>query len=330
MNSNVIYSEYIRIHPTELYQFSKVEYIVDTRRVKESSLRNLNLNYSRRQLSEKSERKAKRAIKYMLFGTNYKKAYNSKFNSTFKFKVNFITLTLPSRQQHTTVELKDKLLNQFLIECKKKWRVENYIWKFEQQKNGNAHWHILTDQWIPYLELRNTWNRIVEKLGYITEFEKINHHRNPNTTDVHSLRKIKNVVGYVLKYMVKADKKYHSTIKKSELNYQYSPDYNKNTLSINVKKFLSRQAGRGRLWTCSTQLSDLKGGEDELDNALTIEIERLKKKKGVQSKTNEHFTGVFYFDDTINEREFPLLHKLLYSYVRKIFPNYQEKLILNT
>lgn len=330
MNSNVIYSEHIRVHPTELYQFSRIEYIVDKRKVKQSSLSNLNLNYSRTELSEKSERKAKRAIKYMLFGTNYKKAYNPKFNTTFQFKVNFITLTLPSRQQHTTVELKEKLLNQFLIEAKKKWRIENYIWKFEQQKNGNAHWHILTDKWIPYQELRNCWNRIVEKLGYITEFEKINHHRNPNSTDIHSLRKIKNVVGYVLKYMVKSDKKHHSTIKRSDLNYQFSPDYHKNTLSINVKKFLSRQAGRGRLWTCSTQLSDLKGGEEELDQALTFEIERLKRKKGVQSKTNEHFTGIFYFDDTINDREFPLLHKLLYSYVRQIFPHYQEQLILNT
>ena len=74
----------------------------------------------------------------------------------------------------------------------------------------------------------------------------------------------------------------------------------------------------------------MKGGEEELDQALTFEIERLKRKKGVQSKTNEHFTGIFYFDDTINDREFPLLHKLLYSYVRKIFPHYQEQLILNT
>lgn len=327
--ANILYTEHIRIHPSELYTFSRVEYIEDRRVLKASSLKNLSLNYNRTKLSEKSERKAKRAIKYMLFGTNYKKAYNKKYNSTFQFKVNFITLTLASKQQHTTLELKEKLLNQFLIEAKKKWKVENYIWKFEQQKNGNAHWHILTDKWIPYNELKNTWNRIQNKLNYVNEFIQSGGHKSPNSTDIHSLRKINNVVGYVLKYMVKPDTRPKLNVKRSTLEYQFSSDYHKNTLSINVKKYLSRLAGRGRLWTCSTQLSHLTGGEEELDSALNAEIERLKLKKDSRTICDDHFTGVFYNNDILNPTDFPLLFKLLYSYIRKIFPNYQEQIIFN-
>ena len=329
-DSNKLYTEHVRVHPNELYCFSRVEYIIDKRVIKSSSLKNLELNYNRTKLSKKSERKAERAIKYMLFGTNVKKAYNNKYKSTFEFKVNFITLTLSSRQQHSTIELKEKLLNQFLVEAKKKWKVENYIWKFETQRNGNAHWHILTDKFIPYNELRNTWNRIQNKLDYVDEFVRMGGHHNPNSTDIHSLRKVKNVTGYILKYMTKDDTKKHAKVKRSLLPFQFSNDYHKNTLSINTKKYLSRLAGRGRLWTCSTSLSNLTGGEEELDKALQNEVDKLKKKKGVHTQVDDHFTGVFYKDGVINEKEFPLLFSLLYSYVRKIFPNYQTQLIFNT
>ena len=121
-DSNKLYTEHVRVHPNELYCFSRVEYIIDKRVIKSSSLKNLELNYNRTKLSKKSERKAERAIKYMLFGTNVKKAYNNKYKSTFEFKVNFITLTLSSRQQHSTIELKEKLLNQFLVEARKNGR----------------------------------------------------------------------------------------------------------------------------------------------------------------------------------------------------------------
>jgi hypothetical protein len=329
-NSNILYAEYLRVHPQEIYCFSRIEYINDRRRLKESSLRNLSLNYSRSEITEKAERKAKKAIKYMIFGTNYKKAYNPKFKSTYTFKINFITLTLPSKQRHTAVELKNTLLNQFLIEAKKYWKVDNYVWRFESQKNGNAHFHILMDKFIPWIELRNTWNRICNKLGYIDEFEKINKHRSPNSTDIHSIRKINNVIGYVLKYMVKDDKKVNIKVHRKDIDFKYSENYHKNTLSIGVKKFLGTQAGRGRLWTCSKALSNITGGEEEIDRRYQEELNRLSKIRSTKKVVKERFTGYFYEQDVLNDREFPLLFKLLMEYVRQIFPNYQEQLIFNT
>jgi len=330
MDSNKIYTEVVRVHPDELVMFSRIEYIKDTRHFNKKSLSNLKLNYSRTKLSENSERKAKRAIKYMLFGTNEKKAWNPKYNSTYTFKVNFITLTLPSIQKHSDIEIKKGLLNQFLIECKIKYKLTNYVWKMEKQRNGNVHFHILGDQFIPYSELNNIWNRLCLKMGYSKEYKVSNKTKIANSTDIHSLRKIKNVVGYVLKYMVKEDKKNRLKIHRSNIEFKPSPDYNKNSLSINTKRFLNNTAQRGRIWTCSYNLTKLKGGEEELDNMLKSEIELLKKKKGTRVY-NKDFCTALYMDSNILSPELtPNLYRILMDYIRKLFPNYQTQIILNS
>lgn len=115
----------------------------------------------------------------------------------------FATLTLSSNQLHCDKEIKRKAFNYFLVYAKRKWHINNYIWKAEPQKNGNIHFHILLDRFIPYKELRIIWNKAQEQLQYITEFKKIHGHENPNSTDIHSLRKVKNISSYIIKYMKK-------------------------------------------------------------------------------------------------------------------------------
>lgn len=117
----------------------------------------------------------------------------------------FITLTLSSTQIHCDKKINRELLNKFLIKAKRKWGVKNFIWKAEVQVNGNIHYHILTDRYIGHESLRLEWNNIQESLGYISRFEKKHHHRNPNSTDIHSLKKIKNVTAYIGKYMSKSE-----------------------------------------------------------------------------------------------------------------------------
>lgn len=87
-----------------------------------------------------------------------------------KRSLKFITLTLASKQIHSDNVIRKELLNQFLTELRQKFGLENYIWKAEKQQNGNIHFHILIDIFISYTEIRQIWNRIQNKLGYVDRF----------------------------------------------------------------------------------------------------------------------------------------------------------------
>lgn len=114
-------------------------------------------------------------------------------------KHTFVTLTLSSRQIHCDKTIKRECLNHFLIYLNRHYGVRNYVWKAELQKNGNIHYHIITDKFIPHQELRELWNTAQNRLSYVDMFD----HSNPNSTDIHSLQRVKNVMAYVGKYMSK-------------------------------------------------------------------------------------------------------------------------------
>jgi hypothetical protein len=103
-------------------------------------------------------------------------------------KIGFLTLTLPSSQvkrindkvspvsgnfvtwYHSDTEIKSKCLNQFFIELRKNYGITERIWKGEKQKNGSIHFHILIDKFIPHEDIRDRWNRIINKLGYVDRY----------------------------------------------------------------------------------------------------------------------------------------------------------------
>jgi hypothetical protein len=284
---------YASIHTDELYMYGKKEWITEPDYSNKNSLNNLLSNHHHNKLSEKSKTKVKRAIKYLVYQSTTKTAYNYKTNSRFKFKLTFITLTLSSVQIHTDNVIKKTLLNQFLIEAKKHWQVENYVWKMEHQLNGNVHFHVLTDKFIPWIELRNTWNRIQNKLGYIDRYTEKTHKKNPNSTDIHSLKDITNIANYMIKYMTK-----------SQGNVECG----------------------GRIWTCCKVLSNIKGVQETLSNELMKEIELLQKEKDSRRLDKEHFTGIFYQSHIITKKKYPLIYSLFTDYINNLFPKQQKEI----
>lgn len=146
----------------------------------------------------------------------------------------FCTLTLPHRQIHTDEELKNTCLKGFIYNLRRKGILINYLWKAEAQKNGNLHFHIVFDRWIDWQAIRKEWNNQLNKLGYINAYQQKmqNIYKNgfvylqnskmsrqqqfeaykkgkainwsdPNTTDIHKLKSIKNTVNYICKYLTK-------------------------------------------------------------------------------------------------------------------------------
>lgn len=277
-------------------------------------------------VSKIAKRKILKALNYMLLLTNNKTIHNQFTGKNFKFKIAFVTLTLPSRQIHSDNEIKAKCLNQFIIEIKRVYKVKRYIWRAEKQKNGNIHFHIIVDKFIPYLELRSRWNRIVNKLGYVDRYreDQMNWHskgfkprlelrktwsirkqkeayergvkghwNNPNSTDVHSVYKIRNIKEYISKYLTK-----------NEIDQK-----------INENEEIDLMQQTGRIWSCSEDLMNLKGAKGTIDNEIEFEIEDLKKCDGVKIIDDPYFTIIFFDLDILinspNSRLFALFSEYL-------------------
>lgn len=165
---------------------------------------NLNKGFKQNiNLSKTSIKKIINACQWLEFIAK-RKTYKTKNGKTIKYKIQFITLTLSSKQIHTDGEIVKECLGNFLNECRNNYEMNNYIWRAERQKNGNIHFHIITDCGLNYWRLLRIWNRAQNKLGYIDRFKE----ENPNSEYANSVdtKKIFNtgkVERYVTKYLTK-------------------------------------------------------------------------------------------------------------------------------
>lgn len=310
-------------------------------------------------VSAVAKRKMTKAINYMLFVTNNKSVTNRFTGRDFKFKIAFVTLTLPSKQIHSDNEIKSSCLNQLLIEFKKYYKVKNYVWRAEKQKNGNIHFHILVDKFIPFQELRDRWNRIVNKLGYVDSYraEMNNWHENgfqvrknllktwplrkqkeafergskqhwnsPNSTDIHSIAKIRNLKDYITKYITKNEiKEFALKIEKlkelRELNsgrvIQCRKNLNCKLLRNKRKRQIAfkRLKQTGRIWGCNTELSNVKGAQTLRDWNIDNELKELAENEEIRVFEDKYFTILFFDTSVLLKRPKSQLFKLFSQFL---------------
>ena len=187
-------------------------------------------------LSTSARRKLRYYINLLVAQAKWKEAFNYELQKTFRFRVNFITLTLSAPQGSISdKEIKRVCLNNFLNRAKQKFGLRTYVWRAEKQQNGNIHFHITTDVYIHYHALCNLWNECQELLGFVTRFRERTGSYRPNSTDVHSVKDVKDLASYLVKYMSKKEK--------------------------------DAQRIEGKVWGCSKNLSSAKKFEVELYGA---------------------------------------------------------------
>lgn len=186
---------------------------------------NLKLNQNGSDISQKSDKKIRSAINWLLVSAEDKKVYQKLKDRWFDFKVNFITLTLPDTQQQINNKaFKNELLEPWLNLMRTHYKLKNYVWKMEFQGNGKLHCHITTDTFIHYKVIQTSWNNLLRRNNYLIDFAKKFEHSNPNSTDIHSVRKIKDLAAYLCKYMAKGTG--------------------------------SKETFEGRIWGCSQKISE--------------------------------------------------------------------------
>jgi hypothetical protein len=309
-------------------------------------------------VSKIAKRKMNRSLDYLLLMANEKQVDIQTTGRKLKFKIAFITLTLPSKQIHSDNQIKNECLNQFLIELKKYYHVRNYLWRAEKQKNGNLHFHIIVDKFIPFQELRDRWNRIINKLGYVDRYRDNmqtfyangfrphqnllrtwplkkqiaayergarTHWSSPNSTDVHSVQRIRDVRSYISKYITKNEvkqvilrvqelagfrKEHPNRVCKKPVKNKKQLLRNRRNRQLSVKK--AKQTGR--IWGCNQELSKIKGAQALVDNQLQQEIDTIFTATDIKTFSDTYFR-VAYFDIT-------LLKKYPQSRLFQIFSQY--------
>jgi hypothetical protein len=227
---------------------------------------NLKENQHEGSLSRKATRRLTNAVNWLVASAKKQYVYDKSSNKRYSFKVNFVTLTLPSIDHGITDhQFKSVLLHNFINTCRYKFNMKNFIWKVEAQENGNIHAHFTTDTFIHWKDLRRVWNRILIKHGAMKDYT--DKHKNmsfdeycttynydntrdinslkkaydygtstnwsdPNSTDIHAVWAVKDLAAYLAKYMGKAED--------------------------------DRRTIQGRLWGCSYNLS--------ASNKLVLEV----------------------------------------------------------
>jgi hypothetical protein len=287
-------------------------------------------------LSDHATRKLFKSITYLLTISDRKKVFSKVQQKYISFRIVFVTLTLPGVQRHSDKVITNKCFNQLLIELSKYHNCKAYVWRAEKQENGNIHYHLLINQFVEYQELRKRWNRICNKLGYVDEYQarmkeffkdgfRLSKNKNdkrtveqqrkayiigqksnwtsPNSTDIHDVRKIRDIKNYVGKYMSK----------QPDLSYE------------NSEEEIDRLTVKGRLWSCSHNLSNCKGCQLVEDWEVSDEIEAVVKNSGCKVYNDNYFSVVFIDYENLSKFGATKLFEYFASYLIEHF-NYHVHL----
>lgn len=155
-------------------------------------------------MNSKSKSKLRFSINLLVAQAREKEQFNHDTGKFYKFKVNFITLTLSAPQNDLSDRIiKSKMLAPWIRNMRESFKLRSYVWRAERQKNGNIHFHFITDTYIRYDVIRDAWNYQQAKFHFITDFQQKNKSVFPNSTDVHAVFQIRNLASYMVKYMCK-------------------------------------------------------------------------------------------------------------------------------
>ena len=328
-NKVTIYNEVLEID----YANEKLKPLSKNRTIKYDPITNEKIEFKKQYhnfvISNAAQKKIKEKINwlYLLSKARYTKTYSGV--EIHNFKINFLTLTLPSSQKHPTSQITSECLNQFLTEMKQRTKMENYVWRLEFQENGNVHYHIVTDTYIDYFFARDVWNRIINKLGYVNEYQEkfskmtlneywINSQKydsctfdkcakryakgksenwtKPPSVDVKVCTSNKAIANYISKYFGKQEA--NKTIKNSL-------DNEENSFSL-------------RLWFCSRSLSKLTSIVDYKEKIEINWFDVIKGCNKVKEFVSDYATCLFFEIRNMSNYVKSLLYPVFRNYANEM------------
>ena len=138
---------------------------------KKKSPSNLTAGFTTAGISQATQRKIKKHSA-VLANLAEKKVVQNHRGDRSHHLCTFITLTLPSAQDCTDAEANKILLQPFLDKCRKFGLLSNYVWRAEKQKNGNVHYHVITDSFAHYSLFRRIWLLVLRNSGHLEKYSE--------------------------------------------------------------------------------------------------------------------------------------------------------------
>ena len=156
--------------------------------------------------TNKSQKAIMRIADYLTILSPKKRVLNPVINKYHDHQLTFITLTIPDKivfDQHK--QFKKDVLSPFMSKMVKYGLIDLYLYVCELTKQGNLHFHIMTNSFVHYQRIRDYWNQQLSTKGYMTKYEKMKGNSDANSTDVKSVVGSEAVAKYVAKYMSKGN-----------------------------------------------------------------------------------------------------------------------------
>lgn len=236
-----------------------------------------------------------KAINIMLQVAKPKTIFNEIGNYYQYHKLSFITLKITADKVLSAREAYDNCFSHFL-DWLKRTATNNqnplYVWKLEPQADGQVHYHITTPEWINCRKIKDKWNAILRKAGYLTKYAQEHGHYNANSTDVHQVNDVQNLSSYMVKALTDciaaAEKiKINKRGKKAEhIGAEMAKDMN------------NEYETEGKIWGCSEILSNAKYATLLLGTRAQKMIDQLVAMGRVKMHADEQgFWAVYHFTD---------------------------------
>jgi hypothetical protein len=270
-------------------------------------------------MTEGAKKRMARAITLMCQATKPRWIKNEVSGKWQYHRLSFITLTVSSKKNITHRRAVPILLKPFLRWLREVKNVSMVIWKQEFQERGQLHYHITCPEFIHWEAIRNKWNALQREAGLLDDFAAEHGHFNPNSTDIHETRAMKNMAHYMTKELaktidgkrLKALAMVNSLIKAGEIPADQK------------KKFVDEYAGEemkseGKIWDCSDNLAGVSYFAIPLRGAIADKLKEYLIAGETREITGDWWTLIYFNDtsppDLLNAEE----RKMFYSHLDTI------------
>ncbi len=219
-------------------------------------------------LTQGAKKRLVKAVNLMVAGTRLRWIFNPINKRQQLHQLSFVTLTVSNAANLDGKTAYKLLLSHFLSWMRKTKGITTYIWKAELQERGQIHYHITCPDFVHYKEIRAKWNELQQKAGLLDAYFEEHGHYDPNSTDIHSAKKVRDMAAYMVKEIAK--------------NCQ------------------NHEAIGGKVWDCSANLSEAKYFSVEMKQSQFDFLEAAVNEKRAEKFEGERFC-IYKFKEQIAE-----------------------------
>lgn len=242
----------------------------------------------------------------------------------------FLTVTLPSDQVHPDKVITRQCFTPFLMELKRRHGIEHYFWRAEAQGNGRIHYHVLADRYIRAEDLQATWNKHINRLGYVDRYYDSSGSATPPSTEVHRITdKVRDKktgqwrtvdpVDYLLDYVMDAPQP-------EQLPEGEEPTQDKPRKLIGrwrrpdgvIETYEARPID-GRVWGMSDALRAIREPRAQASVRLITALEEARGRDLLRRCDNDHATMYFGDVSIVLGRAHPGMWQLIKGYYVQVF-----------